>query len=384
MTSIAVLIVAGGSGVRAGAELPKQYRPLGGRPVLGRTIDAFLACAEIGIVRTVIGSGHSDLFRAVAEDLDLRPPVTGGKTRQESVRRGLDVLAHSPPQFVLIHDGARPLVSVALIRRVIETLEKGADAVVPVLPVSDSLKRRDPSGQWSAVGRENVFRAQTPQGFRFERIHAAHHRFIDKDVSDDVALAELAGIEVVSVRGEDTNIKITTASDFQVAERILAGTMESRTGFGFDVHRFVSGDHIWLCGVRVAHDHGLEGHSDADAALHALTDAILGALSAGDIGKHFPPSDVKWQGAPSRVFLEHARDLLRNASGAIVHCDVTLICERPKIGPHRDAMRERIAEILGIDIARVSVKATTTEGLGFAGRGEGLAAQAVVTVRLPS
>ena len=203
-------------------------------------------------------------------------------------------------------------------------------------------------------------------------------------MSDDIALAELAGIEVVSVRGEDTNIKITTASDFQVAERILAGTMESRTGFGFDVHRFVSGDHIWLCGVRVAHDHGLEGHSDADAALHALTDAILGALSAGDIGKHFPPSDVKWRGAPSRVFLEHARDLLRNASGAIVHCDVTLICERPKIGPHRDAMRERIAEILGIDIARVSVKATTTEGLGFAGRGEGLAAQAVVTVRLPS
>jgi 2-C-methyl-D-erythritol 4-phosphate cytidylyltransferase/2-C-methyl-D-erythritol 2,4-cyclodiphosphate synthase len=383
LKSIAALIVAGGSGVRAGPELPKQYRLLGGRPVLRRVIDAFLSCSAISFVQMVVASDHAKDFAAVSAGLELPPPAIGGKTRQESVRQGLDALAPNSPDLVLIHDGARPLVSTALILRVVQALEGGADAVIPVLPVSDSLKRRETSGQWSAIAREDVFRSQTPQGFRFEAIHAAHQRLVDANATDDIALAELAGMNVVSVPGDEANIKITTAADFDIAERMLASTLETRTGYGFDVHRFVPGDHVWLCGIRILHEQGLEGHSDADAGLHALTDAILGALAAGDIGQHFPPSDEKWRDAPSRLFLEHAGGLVRQAGGEIVHCDVTLICEAPKIGPHRESMRASIAEILGADVSAVSVKATTTEGLGFIGRGEGLAAQAVATIRLP-
>ena len=383
MTSTAVLIVAGGSGVRAGAELPKQYRQLGGRSVLRRAIEAFLANSEVDTVQTVIGSGHSDSFRATTQGLTLPPPALGGKTRQESVCRGLDALAPSSPDYVLIHDGARPLVSAVLIRRVTQALEAGADAVIPILPISDSLKRQEESGLWSAVPRENIFRAQTPQGFRFAAIRDAHHRFADANATDDIVLAELAGMNVVSVPGDEANIKITTAADFETAERILASPMETRTGYGFDVHRFVPGDHVWLCGIHIPHEQGLEGHSDADAGLHALTDAILGALAAGDIGQHFPPSDEKWRDVHSRLFLEHAAEMVRDAGGEIVHCDVTLVCEAPTIGPHRGKMRENIASILSADVSRVSVKATTTEGLGFTGRGEGLAAQAVATIRLP-
>jgi len=262
-------------------------------------------------------------------------------------------------------------------------LEGGADAAVPLLAVADTLKRTG-QGHWQTVPRDNLFRAQTPQAFRFKKILAAHRSHARTAVTDDMALAELAGITISAVPGEDSNFKITQPEDFQLAEQMLAGSAEFRTGMGIDAHRFAPGDHVWLCGVKIAHDASLAGHSDADAGLHALTDAILGAIGEGDIGQHFPPTDEKWRGAPSSLFLEHAVKLVRGAGGEITHCDVTLICERPKVAPHRIAMRARIAEILGVDAQRVSVKATTTEGMGFTGRKEGLAAHAVATVRLPT
>jgi 2-C-methyl-D-erythritol 4-phosphate cytidylyltransferase/2-C-methyl-D-erythritol 2,4-cyclodiphosphate synthase len=383
MSRIAALIVAAGSGRRAGGGQPKQYRAIGGVPMIRRTVQGFRALPAVSHIQVVIGAGQEEEARKALAGLDLAPPAAGGDTRQESVLRGLQALGSAAPEFVLIHDAARPLVSAALIQSVIDSLAAGAEAVLPVLPAADSLRRLSTRNEWEPLERERVYRAQTPQGFRFVRIRQAHERFAGSGVTDDIALAERAGMKVTAVAGEETNIKITTSSDFHFAERMLAGAGEARTGFGYDVHRFVPGDHVWLCGVRVPNDHGLDGHSDADAGLHALTDAILGALAAGDIGQHFPPTDEKWRGVPSRVFLGHAADMVRQAGGAIVHCDVTLICEQPKIGPHRDAMRATIAGILALDMSRVSVKATTTEGLGFTGRGEGLAAQAVASIRLP-
>jgi len=379
---IAALIVAGGSGERAGSGLPKQYRQLSGQPVIRRAIAALQAVESIPPIQVVIGAGHELLYTTATDGLTLASPVLGGTTRQESVRRGLEALARLAPDGVLIHDAARPLASRALIERVIAALEAGSGAAIPLLPVSDSLKRREASG-WSSLPREEIYRAQTPQGFRFAEIHSAHARFAERPVTDDMALAERAGIGITAVQGEERNMKITTAEDFGLAERLIRGGEESRIGFGFDAHRFVAGDHVWLCGVRIAHNRALEGHSDADVGLHALTDALLGALGAGDIGQHFPPSDARWRGAPSSGFLAHAANLMREAGGTIVHCDVTLICERPKIAPHIPAMRTLIAEILALDASRVSVKATTTDGMGFTGRGEGLAAQAAATVRLP-
>jgi 2-C-methyl-D-erythritol 4-phosphate cytidylyltransferase/2-C-methyl-D-erythritol 2,4-cyclodiphosphate synthase len=380
---IAALVVAGGSGERAGSGLPKQYRPLAGQAVIRRTIVTLATIDSVSPIQVVIGAGHEPLYAAATNGLALAPPAVGGATRQESVRRGLDALARSAPDFVLIHDAARPLASRALIARVIAALEAGAGAAIPLLPVSDSLKRHEASG-WSSLPREGIYRAQTPQGFRFAEIHSVHMRFADRQLTDDMALAERAGIGITAVAGEERNMKITTTEDFALAERLIRGGEESRIGFGFDAHRFVAGDHVWLCGVRIAHDRALEGHSDADAGLHAVTDALLGAIGAGDIGQHFPPSDARWRGAPSSGFLAHAANLVREASGTIVHCDVTLICERPKVAPHVPAMRTRIAEILAVDASRVSVKATTTDGMGFTGRGEGLAAQAVATIRLPA
>jgi len=384
MAGFAALIVAAGSGNRLGGELPKQYRLLAGMSMIRRTLRAFVSSRDISRIQIVIGGDQREHLDRAAGGLDLPSPVIGGTTRQESVRHGLDALAEYSPDAVLIHDAARPLVSATIISAVVTALNAGAEAVVPLLPVSDSLKRREPSGMLRALPRDELYRAQTPQGFSFAAIRAAHAQFAAEHVTDDIALAELAGLKVVVVAGEEANLKITTAADLEFAERLLTGGTEIRTGFGFDVHHFVSGDHIWLCGVRVAHERGLEGHSDADAGLHALTDAILGALAAGDIGQHFPPSDEKWRDAPSRVFLAHAADLVREIGGCIVSCDVTLICEEPRISPHREAMRKTIAEILRVSISRVSVKATTTEGLGFTGRGEGLAAQAVANIRLPA
>lgn len=383
MSQIAALIVAAGKGERAGGPVPKQFQPLLGQSVLRRSVSAFAALPEIGEIRIVTTEERWKETEAAVQGLRCAPFVRGGATRQDSVRNGLEALEQSSPDFVLIHDAARPLVSPGLIRRVIAALENGAAAAIPLLPLADSLKRKERE-TWSTVSRYGgLYRAQTPQGFRFAEILSAHRQHRSVTVTDDMAIAEQAETAITPVDGEDTNLKITTEDDFRHAARLLRGTMEEfRTGQGFDAHRFAPGDHVWLCGVKIAHAAALEGHSDADAGLHALTDAILGAIGAGDIGRHFPPTEEKWRGASSSLFLSHAAQLVAEAGGAIVHCDVTIICERPKIAPHRDAMRASIAEILHIDPSRVSVKATTTEGMGFLGRGEGLAAQAIATVRL--
>lgn len=383
MSGVAVLVVAAGKGERAGGAIAKQYAPLLGKPTLRWTLEALLRHPRVATVQVAIGPEQEELYRAAVAGLPMLPSIVGGATRQESVRRGLEALATALPDIVLIHDAARPLVSHRLIDDVLAALDGGAECAVPLLAVADTLKRND-AGKWTTVPRDGLHRAQTPQGFRFTKILRAHRHYSTQDVTDDMALAELAGLHIAVVSGEDSNMKVTTPDDFALAEAHLRARLgESRVGMGYDVHRFQPGDHIWLCGIKVPHDHALEGHSDADAGLHALTDAILGAIGEGDIGLHFPPSDERWRGAPSWKFLDHAASLVRDKGGAISHCDVTIICERPKVAPYREAMRGRIAEILQLDLSRVSVKATTTEGLGFAGRREGLAAQAVATVRLP-
>ena len=383
MSGVAVLVVAAGRGERAGGAIAKQYAPLLGKPILRWTLEAFLRHPRVATIQVAIGPEQEEPYRAAIAGLPILPSIFGGATRQESVRRGLEALVSALPDIVLIHDAARPLVSHRLIDDVLAALDGAADCAVPLLAVADTLKRND-AGKWTTVPRDGLHRAQTPQGFRFTKILRAHRHYSAQEVTDDMALAELAGLHIATVSGEDSNMKVTSPDDFALAEAHLRARLgESRVGMGYDVHRFQPGDHIWLCGIRVPHDHALEGHSDADAGLHALTDAILGAIGEGDIGLHFPPSDERWRGAPSWKFLDHAASLVRDKGGAISHCDVTIVCERPKVAPYREAMRARIAEILQLDLSRVSVKATTTEGLGFAGRREGLAAQAVATVRLP-
>ena len=376
MPRIAVLIVAAGKGERAGTELPKQYERLAGKPMLRRTVEAFAGYP----VQVVIGAGQQELAAAALAGLDVPDPVTGGATRQESVRLGLHALGRDAPDFVLIHDAARPLVSRKVIADVVAALEAGADGALPMLAASDTLRRAGDNGQWTLVSRENLYRAQTPQGFGYAKITKAHHDYAGTEVTDDVALAELAGLKVQMVQGEEKNIKVTRKEDFALAESLIGSDV--RTASGYDVHKFKDGDHIWLCGLKVPHTHGLEGHSDADVGLHAITDALLGCIGEGDIGQHFPPTDERWRGAASWKFLDHAASLVAARGGVISHVDVTIICERPKVGPHRDAMKSKIAEILKIEESRVSVKATTTEGLGFTGRREGIAAQAIATVRL--
>jgi len=377
MSRIAVLIVAAGKGERTGLDLPKQYERLAGRPMLRRTVEAFAGYP----VQVVIGAGQQELAAAALAGLEVPLPVIGGATRQESVRLGLEALAQDAPEFVLIHDAARPLISSQVIGAVVAALEAGADGALPMVAASDTLRRQDADGRWALVSRENLYRAQTPQGFVYAKIAKAHKDHARDNVTDDVALAELAGLKVQMVEGEEKNIKVTRKEDFALAESLL-GAGDVRTASGYDVHKFKDGDHIWLCGIKVPHSHGLEGHSDADVGLHAITDALLGCVGAGDIGQHFPPTDERWRGAPSWKFLAHAAGLVSAKGGTINHVDVTIICERPKVGPHRDAMRAKIAEILKIAEERVSVKATTTEGLGFTGRREGIAAQATATVRL--
>jgi 2-C-methyl-D-erythritol 4-phosphate cytidylyltransferase/2-C-methyl-D-erythritol 2,4-cyclodiphosphate synthase len=378
MPRFAVLIVAAGKGERAGTCLPKQYETLAGQPMLRRTVQAFHGYP----VQVVIGPGQDELAASSLAGLDIAPPVSGGATRQESVRRGLEALEKDAPDFVLIHDAARPLVSPKVIADVANALANGADGALPMVAASDTLRRRESDGRFTLVPRDNLYRAQTPQGFVYGKILAAHRSHAAAEVTDDVALAELAGLKVEMVEGEEKNIKVTRKEDFALAEKLL-GTGDVRTATGYDVHKFTDGDHIWLCGLKVPHSHGLEGHSDADVGLHAITDALLGCIGEGDIGQHFPPTDERWRGAASWKFLDHAASLVRGKGGVISHVDVTLICERPKVGPHRDAMKAKIAEILAIDASRVSVKATTTEGLGFTGRREGIAAQAIATVKLP-
>jgi 2-C-methyl-D-erythritol 4-phosphate cytidylyltransferase/2-C-methyl-D-erythritol 2,4-cyclodiphosphate synthase len=313
----------------------------------------------------------------------LLEPAAGGATRQESVRLGLESLAADPPDLVLIHDGARALLDRDLIDRVLDGLQAHA-AVLPALPVTDTLKRVEADAVAGTVDRTGLYRAQTPQGFRYQRILEAHRAFAGQSMTDDCALAEAAGLAVAVVAGAESNLKITEPGDLVRAEQILAAGLRPRTGMGFDVHRLGPGDGMVLMGVHLPGPWRLVGHSDADVGLHALTDALLGALCAGDIGSHFPPTEERWAGTDSALFLGHARDLVAAAGGIIEHVDATLICERPKIGPHRQAMVARVAELLQIAPARVSIKATTTERLGFAGRGEGIAAQAVATVCLPA
>ena len=382
MAGIAALIVAAGRGERAGAAVPKQYATLLGKPILRWTIEAFASHPAISMIQVVIGANDEALYTETTKGLDLLTPLAGGPSRQHSVMHGLEALAHHKPDVVLIHDAARPLVSKVMIDEVVAALGTGAEGAVPLLAVADTLRKRE-NGKWVTVPRDGLQRAQTPQGFQFLKILKAHRDHAKENLTDDMALAELGGLHIVPVPGEDMNMKVTEPKDFALAEAHLRARLgESRTGMGYDVHKFTGGDHVWLCGIKVPHTHGLEGHSDADAGLHALTDAILGAIGEGDIGQHFPPTDERWRGAPSWKFLDHAASLVAAKGGAIVHCDVTIICERPKVGPHREAMRAKIAEILKLDLGRVSVKATTTEGMGFTGRNEGLAAQAVVTVRL--
>lgn len=393
MPNCVALIVAAGRGTRASAPgaLPKQYRPLAGEAMLRRTVLRFLGHADVGAVRVVIAPEDRPLYGRAMAGLDLLQPVNGGATRRESVLLGLESLASDPPRTVLIHDAARPLADASLITRVHGALAKHAGAI-PAIPVSDTLKQVKAGHVRGTVPRDGLWRAQTPQGFRFADILAAHRTAagsMDAErYTDDAMIAEAAGLDIATVAGEEDNIKITTEDDFARAERILLGALpDVRVGQGFDVHAFgpeKTDAWIMLCGVALSHPRPLVGHSDADVGLHALTDAILGALGDGDIGSHFPPSDERWRGVSSEIFLAHAAELVAKRGGRIAHLDVTILCEEPRIGPHREAMRARVAEILGLAPGRVSVKATTTERLGFLGRAEGIAAQATATVRLPA
>jgi 2-C-methyl-D-erythritol 4-phosphate cytidylyltransferase/2-C-methyl-D-erythritol 2,4-cyclodiphosphate synthase len=377
---MAALVVAAGSGSRAGGEQPKQYRRVGGSPLLAHAVRA-LRHARIDEIQVVIGEGQEGAYREATGALPLPSPVIGGATRRDSVRSGLAALSGRGFDRVLIHDAARPFLPAAVIDRLADALET-EQAAVPVLAVVDTLARRD-AALGTAVPREGLVRVQTPQAFRFDAIVRAHEAWDGGEATDDAQVARAAGLTVATVEGDPRLEKLTYEADFERAEAMLAAGLSSRTGLGFDVHAFGPGDGIWLGGIRIPHDRGLVGHSDADVLLHALTDALLGAIGAGDIGDHFPPTDPKWRGAPSSLFLEHARDLVAQAGGRIDHVDATIICERPRIGPHREAMRQRIGAMLRLSVGSVSLKATTTERLGFTGRGEGLAVQAVASVRLP-
>lgn len=364
----AAVVVAGGRGLRAGGTTPKQFSSYRGKPLVRHAVEAFEAAELSPIVVVVPGD-----FISVAEEclhgcaVDI---VAGGETRQQSVRAGLEHLAKMPPELVLVHDAARPGLRQPVVDRVVDALADSCGAI-PVLPVVDSLFR-DGSG---AVARDGLHRVQTPQGFRFPEILKAHRAWEGSpDAGDDAEVARSAGLEVALVEGDEALRKVTFARDLDGPSSF------PRTGVGYDVHRLADGEELWLCGVRIDHSRGLAGHSDADVALHALTDAILGAACAGDIGEHFPPSDPKWRGASSDRFLAHAAKLARRVGLLVGHIDLTIVCEAPRIGPHKPAMRQRIAEILGLDISAVSVKATTTERLGFTGRSEGIAAQAIATL----
>ena len=388
MMRTAAIVVAAGRGERAGGMRPKQYRNLLGEPVLRRAMRALALHPAIDAVQAVIDPAESELFRSAVDNLPkCLAPAAGGTTRQRSVLAGLEALAELKPSIVLIHDAARPLASAALIDRALAAVE-ATGAAIPVIALSDTVKRVDKTGKViSTLDRNELCAVQTPQVFFFAPFIEAHRRASKAGLdafTDDAALAEWAGIAVTTFAGEAGNLKLTTADDFARVEAIADGLTDVRTGTGFDVHAFGPGNHVMLGGVAVAHDKGLIGHSDADVLLHALTDAILGALGEADIGHHFPPAQEQWRGAASDQFLAFAASRVRSRGGRIAHLDATVLCETPKLAPHRDAIRARIAAIAGIEISRVSVKATTTEGLGFIGRKEGMAAMATATLRLPA
>ncbi len=392
--SVAAVIVAAGRGVRASGQnqlIPKQYLPVGGEPMLGLSIGAFAGHAGIDDIVVVIHPDDAALYAATSAPYAarLRPPVPGGVLRQDSARAGLEALASKAPELVLIHDAARPFVGRDLIDRVLGALDRHG-AALPALPVTDSLKRAEGARVTGSLDRKSLWRAQTPQGFHYDAILAAHRAAAasgEAEFTDDAGIAEWFGLDVVLVEGSEENRKLTTPEDIEAADRILSrkgaapGTL--RVGTGYDVHAFGAGDAVILCGVRIPHAKRLVGHSDADVGMHALTDALLGSIAEGDIGVHFPPSDARWRGAASEVFLKDAAARIKARGGEIVHVDLTFLCEAPKIGPHREAMQATLAEILSLDTSQVSIKATTNEGLGFIGRGEGIAAMATATVRLP-
>jgi 2-C-methyl-D-erythritol 4-phosphate cytidylyltransferase/2-C-methyl-D-erythritol 2,4-cyclodiphosphate synthase len=379
--SFSVVIVAAGGGTRAGPGLAKQWRALAGKPVLRWSVEALLSAGARQIVVVVSEAGEPLADAALAGLAGWRT-TRGGAIRADSVRNGLAALDGPPSEPVLVHDAARPFVTAAHVAALLKALD-GADGAIPALPVADTLKREGEIGL-TTTSRDGLWRAQTPQAFRRDRLLAAYAAWPSGEPTDDAQVVEADGGRVAIAPGDPLLMKLTFPEDFEMAERLAGAARITRTGQGFDAHRWGPGEAVWLCGVRIDHDQTLIGHSDADAGLHALTDAILGAIGEGDIGDHFPPTDLKWKGAASDLFLKHAADLVAAKGGRLVNVDVTLICERPKIKPHREAMRERLAQILGLPLDRVSVKATTTEGMGFTGRGEGLAAQALATVETPA
>jgi len=384
---VAAVVVAAGRGIRAGGGAPKQYREIRGAPVIRHALSLFLDHPEVDMVQPVIHSGDAAAFAEASVGLKVRPAAHGGATRQISVRCGLEALEKERPRIVLVHDAARPFTSAALISSAIVAGASGG--AVPGLTLTDTIKAVDADGRVvDTVDRSRLRAVQTPQAFLYDGLLAAHRRaFVAgrDDFTDDAALAEWAGMTVTIFEGETGNMKLTTEEDFaRVAAADLAALSDIRTATGYDVHAFVDGDHVWLGGMRIPYSRALSGHSDADVPLHALVDAILGALADGDIGAHFPPTDPQWRGASSDKFLAFAVDRVKRRGGRIAHLDITIVCEAPRIGPHRDAMRARIAEIAGVGIDRVAVKATTNEKLGFIGRQEGIAAMATATIRLPT
>ncbi len=386
----AAVIVAAGRGTRAGGDVPKQYADLNGKAVLAHTVAAFANHPAVDHVQVVIHRDDEMAFARACADTAILPPVPGGETRQESVMAGLSALEVHSPQYVLIHDAARPFVDAGTIDRVIGALGQ-SDGAIPALPVADTLKRAENGHISDTVDRTGLWAAQTPQGFRYDAIMASHAKARDagrNDLTDDAAVAEWSDLRVAIVDGSAENRKLTTSADIEEAQRRMntgnaANQTDIRVGHGYDVHAFEPGNHVILCGVKVPHEAKLKGHSDADVGLHALTDAIFGALGDGDIGQHFPPSDPQWKGAASDIFLKAAGAEVAKRSGAIANVDVTLVCEAPKIGPHAQAMRASVAKILDLSMDRISVKATTSEQLGFTGRREGIAAYATATIRLP-
>jgi 2-C-methyl-D-erythritol 4-phosphate cytidylyltransferase/2-C-methyl-D-erythritol 2,4-cyclodiphosphate synthase len=387
MAYVAAVVVAAGQGLRAGGELPKQFRRIAGETLLEHALSTFAKSPGIAFVQPVIRSQDLALVRTLTDGINILEPVSGGVTRQASVRAGLEALLARAPEIVLVHDAARPFASADLIARAIEAARK-TGAAVPALPVADTVKRVSDAGVIEeTLDRNSIRLVQTPQAFAFAALLEAHRRAAAQgrhDFTDDAALAEWAGMTVSVFAGEPGNIKFTTPEDFARAETMQSAALaDVRTGSGLDVHAFGPGDHVTLGGVRIPHPQALTGHSDADVALHALTDAILGALADGDIGAHFPPSDPQWRGASSDRFLTFAVERVQARGGRIAHLDLTIVCEAPRIGEHRDRMRANIANLAGIDIERVGVKATTSEKLGFTGRGEGIAAYATATIRLP-
>ena len=375
--TVTALIVAAGSGQRLGGAVPKQYRPIGGKTMLRHAVEALIGHPRIDAVRVVIGKGQEDQASAALDGIDVGAPIIGGATRTDSVRNGLKAVGDG---IILVHDAARPFCPPSVIDRLLDALD-GHDGAVPALPIADTLAMGDRLLS-RMVERERILRVQTPQAFHVEDLVYAFSEMTLRAPTDESSVMVEAGLKVATVEGDPLLDKLTTPADWARAEAMLAARLVPRTGMGFDVHAFAGEGPVMLGGIAIQHDRGLAGHSDADVVLHAITDAILGAAALGDIGDHFPPSDARWEGASSDQFLAHAAQLVRDRGGMIDHVDVTVICESPRIGPHRAAMASRIAEILAVPIASVSIKATTTERLGFTGRGEGIAAQALANIRM--